>query len=323
MNAYEGEENGGSLPDYRDLPKDELGPRTGWGLFGPEDSLGLMNLLSPEGVVAAARLVTKGAVFPLDVRTGYVNPPFFDRGIPRHTLIERRPGRTVDDVFDNVFPQAGSQWDSLGHVAARPNAFYNGATRDQVTSGERNTVDNWGRRGIVTRAVVLDVAEVVAQRGGPGTSVAITAQDLEAARHAAGVEFRAGDVLIVHTGFLAWYGRHDQATRLRLSRRETLTAAGLDHSEAMAEYVWNSHAVGVASDTAGLEVWPTGSPEDPFGSLHRIFIGLFGLAIGELWWLDDLVRDCRSDGRYEALLVSAPWNTPGAIGSPPNAIAVK
>jgi hypothetical protein len=311
------------LPGYGELPTEPGGARQAWGLFGAEDSRGLMNLITPERTRAAARLVVRGAVFPLDARLGLVDPPFFDRGLPRHTLIQRRPGSTFDDVYDNVFPQGSSQWDSLAHVAARPEEFYNGATRAQIAAGTRNTVDHWARHGIATRAIVLDVAESVARRGGPGASVPVTVADLEAARRLAGVEYRSGDILLVHTGFLDWYARQDREGRVRLSRRESTAAPGLERSEAMAEYIWNTHAAGVASDTVGLEVWPGASDAGPFGSLHRIFIGLYGLAIGELWWLDGLARDCRADGRYEAFLTSAPWNFPGAIGTPPNALALK
>ncbi|WP_390226632.1 cyclase family protein [Gryllotalpicola reticulitermitis] len=282
-----------------------------------------MNLITPEKTRDAARLVRRGAMFPLDVQLGFVDPPFFDRGLPRHTLIERRPGRTFDDAYDNLFPQASSQWDSLAHVAARPEQFYNGATRAQIRAGERNTIDHWARRGIATRGILLDVSERVSERGGPGESVAVTAADLDEARDRAGVEFEPGDVMLVRTGFLSWYGDQSRESRVRMSRRESTAAPGLERSESMAEYLWNAHVVGVASDTVGLEVWPGEEDPGPFGSLHRILIGLYGLAIGELWQLDELARDCRADGRYDVFLTSAPWNFPGAIGSPPNALALK
>jgi hypothetical protein len=47
------------------------------------------------------------------------------------------------------------------------------------------------------------------------------------------------------------------------------------------------------------------------------------MAIGELWDLDGLAEDCAADGVFEFLLVSAPLNVPGGIGSPSNAIVLK
>ncbi|MEJ1231014.1 MAG: hypothetical protein WDM88_10925 [Galbitalea sp.] len=63
--------------------------------------------------------------------------------------------------------------------------------------------------------------------------------------------------------------------------------------------------------------------EGEFGFLHHMLLGSFGMAIGELWWLGDLVDDCREDGRWEVFLTSAPLNLPGGIGSPANALAIK
>ena len=56
------------LPDHADLPVVEgAPPGSSWGLWGEGDRLGCLNLLTPERVVEAARLVQTGAVFPLDV----------------------------------------------------------------------------------------------------------------------------------------------------------------------------------------------------------------------------------------------------------------
>jgi hypothetical protein len=57
--------------------------------------------------------------------------------------------------------------------------------------------------------------------------------------------------------------------------------------------------------------------------LHRVLIGQFGMALGELWWLADLAHSCRRDGRYEVFLTAAPLNVTGGVGSPANALAFK
>jgi hypothetical protein len=55
------------LPGYQDLPPAPRGGRSAWGLSGPDDNLGLVNLMTAERVAAAARLVRTGRVFPLDM----------------------------------------------------------------------------------------------------------------------------------------------------------------------------------------------------------------------------------------------------------------
>jgi len=316
----------GELPSYDELPQTEGGARSAWGLFGEHDSVGLFNLQTPERVLAAASLIRRGAVFPLNAPLDYPSPPLFSRGAVRRTNLSRRGSRGFDDVLDNFFPQSSSQWDSLGHVGFKDNVFYNGASWDDIAEGRRNTVDHWARKGIAGRAVLLDVARVRADAGTPldaGASTAITVADLERARERAGVNYTPGDVLLIRSGFTEWYLAQDEMTRRRISSAGNLQAPGIEHSEAMARYLWNAHASAVASDTPALETWPPDQSAWPFGFLHNILIGQFGIAIGELWWLEDLATDCASDGVYEAFFTSAPLNAPGGIGSPPNAIAIK
>jgi len=136
------------------------------------------------------------------------------------------------------------------------------------------------------------------------------------------VEFAAGDIILLHTGFAAWYLRQPSQVKNRL--HGNVAAPGLERSEAVCEYLWNSHAAAIACDTFGVEVFPADRAQaHPFGFLHTILIGQFGMALGELWWLADLAGDCSADGIYEMFLVSAPMNAPGGIGSPANAVAIK
>jgi kynurenine formamidase len=310
------------LPSYRDLPLLDDGARSAWGLFGPDDSVGLMNLLTPERIVDAAGLVRRGAVFRLDLPLGAVTPAPFARGSARHTVLERNPHGGLDDVIDGYYPQSGSQWDSLAHVPYSPDAFYNGATRAEVKSGQRNTVDFWASRGLVGRAVVLDLAEAVEERGGHAEAVAITADEIETARAAQGVDIHPGDILLLRTGWLRWYEQQQMATRESIVSRQAPRLTGLAQGEAIVEYLWDLHIAGIASDTVGLEAFPRGSDEG-FGFLHRLLIGQFGMGLGELWALDALADDCIVDEVRECLLVSAPMFVPGGIGSPANAVAIK
>ena len=100
---------------------------------------------------------------------------------------------------------------------------------------------------------------------------------------------------------------------------------GLAHSEDICRYLWDSQFSAVASDNLAVEAFPAdfSAENAPFGALHRMMIGQLGLALGELWWLRDLVEDCRADGRWEMLLTSAPLNVTGGIESPANVLALK
>jgi kynurenine formamidase len=319
----------GRLPRYDELPAAEGGGRSGWGLFGPLDSVGLLNMQTAESVLAATRLVTKGMVFPLDAALDAIDPPLSaSRGLPRHRLLHQPgPGlEGLDDVYDNFYPQTSSQWDSLAHVAYSRGVFYNAATDEDVLTGRRNTIDYWARRGIAGRGVLLDVERALRADGAsysPQDATAFSVADLERARALAGVSFSPGCIVLLRTGFVGWYRDQPRRDRVRLARK--LRAPGIEHSEDMARYLWDSGIMAIASDTFAVEVWPPDPAPGsfPFGFLHRILIGQFGMALGELWWLDDLAEDCAQDGVYEFLLTSAPLNAPGGIGSPPNALAIK
>lgn len=315
------------LPAYDDLPPAPRGGRSGWGLFGPTDSVGLLNLQTPSRVVDAARLIRTGEVFSLNAPLDALEPPLFLRGALEHTVTAMGES-AFDDKLDNYFPQASSQWDSLGHVGYEADQFYNGVTAGDIVAKSRNTIDHWARRGIAGRAVLLDIDAAFGGAGSgfdPATPRAISVDDLEQARQAAGTEWRDGDVLLLHTGFLGWYGRQDSATRAKLAELGDLAAIGLEQSEDMARYLWDAHLSAAVADNPSLEVWPPDlRPEGmPFGFLHRILIGQFGLALGELWWLEDLALACRADGRFEVFLTAAPTNVVGGIGSSANALAIK
>ena len=204
-----------------------------------------------------------------------------------------------------------------------PDVFYNGATEDDVASGRRNTIEHWARRGIAGRGVVLDMVRSLAAAGrpyDPGSSTGFTVEDLELARQQAGIEFRPGDILLLHTGFATWY--LDQNGFGSGRRGARVATPGIAHGEDMCRYLWDAHVAAIASDTFAVEVFPP-EREQPTGYLHRMLIGQFGMALGELWWTEDLAADCASDGIYEVFVTSAPLHAPGAIGSPPNALAVK
>jgi kynurenine formamidase len=310
-----------SPPGYRDLPvKPGAPPGSAWGLWGDDDELGCLNLLTPERTAAAAKLVRKGAVFPLNLRIDRPDPPLYGRGAVRQTITMGGSGR--DDYLDNFWPQASSQWDSLRHIRHPEFGWYNGVTDEQIVPGDSGKlgIDVPARRGIAGRAVLLNIAR--SRSIDYAASDAISVGDLEACRKAQGVEFQGGDVLLVRTGWLAWYlSEATPEQRAEMSDRNRLRAPGLAAGEAMAEYLWDSHVAAVAADNPALEAWPP--REETGGFLHHRLIPLLGMPIGELWQLDALAGDCAEDGVYECFFTSAPLNVPGGVGSPPNALAVK
>ncbi|WP_426517562.1 cyclase family protein [Diaminobutyricibacter sp. McL0618] len=321
--------NGEPMPKYAELPIVD-GGRSGWHVFGSADQVGRLNLQTPARVAAAAALVRSGEVFPLDASLTAFDPPMFGRGPARHSLIDGGTECDFDDQLDEYNPQASSQWDSLAHVGFAPNVFYNGTTADEVRRGERNTIDHWARRGIAGRAVVIDIDAVYRARSqdyNPGETTRITVGDLEEARTIAGVAWEPGDVMLLHTGYLAWYAHQGETAKQAMADPDTdnLTSVGLDRGSEMLEYLWDSGISAIVADNPAVEAMPFDVSDAawPNGFMHHRLIGQLGFALGELWSLADLARACRTDGRYTALLASAPNNIPGAVSSPANALAIR
>jgi kynurenine formamidase len=319
------------LPRYRELPLSPDRPeKTAWGLFGDDDQVGMFNLQTPERVAAAAKLVKEGRVFSLNWELHKPDPPLFGRGAVRHTVFRKSPvGHHGDDVLDNFFPQASSQWDGLTHVGDLQHGFWGGVTVQQLReTGDKTRlgVDHWARRGIAGRCVLLDVARQRERDGRPidcAASDAISVEELERTRAIQGVELQPGDVILLRTGWIGWYEQQRYRVRVQLADRGSLRVPGLACSEAMAEYLFDHHPAAIAGDNPTLEAWPPPDFLHPDGFLHYFLLGRFGIAIGEMFVLDALADACEQDGRYEAFFTSAPLNVVGGVGSPPNALAIR
>lgn len=318
------------LPDFAELPiNSDFPPHSAWGVFGSDDQIGTLNLLTPERVAAAARLVRHGQVFALNWELELPAPPLFNRARLRHK-INRRRRHIFDDVYDDFNTQSSSQWDGLRHFGHRQYGFYNGVTEAQIAEegNARNGIHHWARRGIAGRGVLIDFQRFAAAHGlafVPGERYAITAAQLQAAADWQGLRLQSGDILLVRTGWIQWYGSLNEAQRLELAQPGALRIAGLEQSEASLRFLWDNHFAAIASDNPDFEAYPPATPDEAehFGMMHGTIIGLWGMPIGEMFQLDQLAAACAADCCYEFFFTSAPLNKLGGVASPPNALAIK
>jgi kynurenine formamidase len=321
------------FPGYSELlQRTDSPPGSSWGLFGADDEVGMANFAGPEQIVAAARLVSRGRVFNLDFAINAFSPPLVPYRPPaRHNIYSRHADHR-DDWLDSFYLQSTSQIDGLRHRRHFEHGFYNRTPDDGVADGSPTLgVNRWAERGLVGRGVLADVdRHLRSARGRPldhRRGEAFGPEVVDEALRAQGVELQPGDILLIRTGWASFYFGEMTAEE-KAAFSADLRCPGLAQSRETLAWLWEHRFAMVAADNLGLEAVPA-VPTTPIpatadgGLMHQEMIALLGLAIGELWALDDLAEDCAADGRYEFLLVSKPLNLIGGVGSPPNAVAIK
>ena len=243
--------------------------------YGAEDTKGAMNNLSPEGAVAAAKLVKIGKVYALGIVTGRDTPAWpgrsysvavmpFDDGGGSPLGANRVTGH--DDLL-MTFVGIGTQLDGLGHVGI-DRRHYNGVhARDIYRPGG---VIKFGAETILptaTRGVLLDMVKhyKVAQLK-PGT--AFNRAEIDAAAKAAGVKIAKGDVVLFHTGWLA----------IAKTDPKQFIAGEPGLGEEGANYLASLGVAMIGADTSALEAIPSENPERPF-IVHQTLLAKHGVHI--------------------------------------------
>jgi kynurenine formamidase len=280
--------------------------------WGAEDQRGAANRLTPEKVLEAGRLITRGVVYQL----GHV----YEAGMPmfgsRHYSIRipqvfPLPGRNQavyhDEVVSGELGQIGTQFDGLGHLGIG-DLFYNGNRRAEFAQAEGLTklgIENVGP--IVTRGVLVDVARFKGVDQLEGT-YEITPADLRGALQRQKVKIRAGDVVLVHTGWGSLW--------MKDNARFTASAPGI--GVGAAQMLADAGVVVVGADTWGVEVMP--NPDSGLSApVHQLLLARNGIYLHENLITADLARD----NVYEFVYMFAPLRLKGATGSPGNPIGIR
>lgn len=327
------------IPSYDELLAQHDGPAgSAWHVFGADDQLGTLNFLTPDRVAHAATLVRSGKQINLDYPVNAFEPfPSGTRHRATHHLFANNEFHR-DDWLDSFYLQSSSQIDSLRHIGHPQHGFYGG--RPSASINDETTdlgIHHYAQRGIAGRGVLLDIERYLAGRGevlDPGRRTAFTVEMLEGAAQDHGVEILLGDMIVLRTGWASHYTSLDHDERVAFNRSNE--APGLAQQEEIVRWLWNHQVALIAADNAGVECSPTldsdftlpGQPVpengyDHNGMLHRPLIPLLGMAMGEMWALEELAADCAADGVYEFFLVRKPLNVLGGAGSPANAMALK
>ncbi|KAK9449887.1 uncharacterized protein V1518DRAFT_414979 [Limtongia smithiae] len=306
----------------KDVPKE-----ASW-MWGADDEVGRLNLLSPDLVAQIAKSEpTTGLVASLnwDI-TLPLHPPFgrpalkFDISANPHALIHD------DTIIMNV--QSGSQFDGFRHFGHIPmQVMYNGLTRDEIVGPNKSTrcgMQAAAHHGIVGRGVLIDFAAWAEKEGiefDPFVRYGITLEQIHAIAAWEGVEFKFGDILLIRSGWVKKYnsllaaGRVDE---LKQTGAASPTAIGIDQGDDIKTWLHDQYFSVVGGDQPAFEAWPAKTTD----CLHEYLLACWGVLIGESLDLEDLSEKCKAAGKYSFLFTAAPFNSPGGIATFANALAV-
>lgn len=314
------------VPALGELLKDSP---SNWGKWGPADEVGALNYLGPEQVLAAARLIRSGKVFTLQRLIG---DPKGDPVWPGRTPAERTqiydestwdgddapafPGglHYADDKID-AFLQGSTQYDALGHVWFDGQIWNGYDARTTIGGLEKASVEPIAQRGVVGRAVLLDMARFRG-RDNLDRAETFTHEDLLACAQSQGVEIQKRDILIIRTNFLKLFFDLGEAFF------EGFCEPGLVYSPELVQWFNEMEIPNLVTDTIANEV--TTDPNNGVALvLHNALMRNLGITLTEIADVEELAADCAQDKQYAFFYAAAPLKVAKGSGAPVNPIVVK
>jgi len=296
-------------------PRDRLGATA--------DQLGSGRHVTPSAVAAAVGLVGEGRLVDLD--------PGRFAGMPQHpaqppfdltTYRSPRGQRNQDDLpflrpeanrdnFGFLLEQVttsmhiGAHIDALCHVTCGSESTWYGGFPEAEFLGDKGALASDATRipPILARGVLIDVARYQGKSVlAPGAPIG--AAELSAAAATAGVEVRAGDVVLIHTGQLRDW------PQLREGPEAGLSLDG-------ARWLSDHDPLAIGADNSAVEMLPSAIPGSP-QPVHVHLLARCGIYLLEWLALEELAET----QPVEFLFICLPLKITGATGSLVRPVAV-
>jgi kynurenine formamidase len=288
-----------------------------WGRWDDDGRRGALNHLTPERIAAAARLVSRGVTItlsePLKTRPRIDVPEPAVHYMTMLTDVDIGSGsvRFAKDYVGVDYHNDGhSHIDAFSHVAFEGSLFDGKPVAAVDERGAQEGAIEVLKDGLVGRGVLLDVPRVRGERWvEPGDHV--FREDLEKAENEQGVKVGTGDILLVRTG---------HTRRLaELEAWDTRTAkAGLHPT--VARFLADRRIAALGSD--GNSDTAPSTTEGVAFPIHVLALNAMGVHLLDYLRLEELLRHCERDGRWEFMFVAAPLRIVGGTGSPVNPSAI-
>jgi len=257
-----------------------------------------------KGLVKSGRVYDLGMEYYVGMPHHPNHPPFIFSLTKVHGDLVYPDGVTASNCLFATGGHTGTHMDAHGHIAVNNNVYGVGdITPWQAYEGlAKGGIDQVAP--VVSRGVCLDIAglhgvDCLANDHGIG------AKDLEAACQRQEVHIKAGDAVLIRTGWI----RHYHDAHKYVSHHEGCPGLVEDG----ARWLIDRSVANVGSDTIALELTPTHSLP-----VHQLLLVENGIHIIEVMNLDELARDSVS----EFLFMVSPLKIKGGTASPVRPIAV-
>jgi kynurenine formamidase len=291
--------------------------------FGPEDEIGMLNLMTAESMRAAVREVDAGKPFDLAVDYFVGMPVWTDLNDPGFQIwMSHTPaGNMLDNPMSlsgpvnetvsysgdciSLYTHCGTHIDSFSHFGLHGEIFNKFSARDHL--GSRH----WRRGGadkqppVIARGVMIDVAAAAGVEMLPD-SHGIGEKELLDALKRQMTELRPGDVVLIRTGRMTIWP--DQ-------QRFVPNSPGINREGA--EFLARAGAIYIGADNGGVEHTPSADPEN-WLPVHTYLLAEAGIPLLEMAYLEDLSQE----RIYEFAFIGACLKIRGGTGSPMRPIAL-
>lgn len=264
----------GNLPSFDDIPPVPGMPHgCAWNVWGQGDELGTLNLLTPEVVAkSASENIRTGERVQIDWGLDSVDVPANKRKDFYHEIIDlkQRLGVYATDDEVHLNTQTSSQWDGFNHFAHQATQMYYGGVKHgdlhsgTIDKAARNSMHKWCLNGgIAGRGVLVDWVHwwESTKPNEPipagNSSYAISLSQIKQVLEWQKTELRTGDILLLRTGVVRWFENASVEEKVK-GMVENDNFPGIEATEEVKRWLWDSHFAAVASDNMSFEFGPHG-----------------------------------------------------------------
>lgn len=282
---------------------------------------------SPEALMAALRLPENGHVFSLALPR-FTGMPLFGSHPPFEVTMYRTPLGLRGDGEEPWGPinevnlgymaevtsgtsHSGAHVDALAHITIGHDDHWYAGISAHEHLGDRGPKIGDGSKlpHFITRGVLLDVPAFRGIDALPAHDP-VSAEELQAVAAHQGVEIRAGDIVLIRTGYLSKWPDTDELAKHR--------TPGPDISAA--RWLLEQGVVATGSDTETYEVQPApdmGEPANP-QPVHTLLLIEEGIYLFESIYLEEIA----AANVHEFLFIALPTKVEGSTGSMLDPVAI-